>query len=161
MGKVVIVSGKQGGGKTTQCLKLAEEARKENRHIGGFLAIGEWKEGLRHSFKLLDLRTNDTYELASRENIEGWEKVGSFYFNPDTIKMGEKILREHVKDAEWLFVDEIGKFDIQGRVWGPVLKEILSQSEFTIIAVRENFVDDVLEYFNITDHLMFKYGNNE
>ncbi len=128
MGKVVIVSGKQGEGKTTQCLKLAEEAVKEGRKIGGFIAPGKWKDGLRYSFELLDLRTKKLYDLASRDQIDGWEKVGSFYFNPETIKIGENILREHLKDSEWLFVDEIGKFDVQGRVWGPIMKEILAQS---------------------------------
>jgi len=157
MGKVVIVSGKQGEGKTTQCLKLADEAVKEGRIIGGFVAPGKWQDGLRHSFDLLDLRTRNVYELASRDKKEGWEKVGSFYFNPETIKIGEIILREHVKDSEWLFVDEIGKFDIQARVWGPIMKEILPISSFTIIAVRENFVDDVKDYFGIEEPLMMTF----
>ena len=161
MGKVVIVSGKQGEGKTTQCLKIAVAAEKEGQRIGGFVSLGKWKNGLRHSFELLDLRTRILYELASRDQIAGWEKVGSFYFNPETIKIGENILREHLKDSEWLFVDEIGKFDIQGRVWGPILKEILPKSSFTILVIRDSFVDEVLAHFEITNPLFYKYGNKK
>ena len=156
MRKIIVISGAQGEGKTTRCHALAKKMHQKNFKVGGFIAPGTWKNGQRYSFHLLNLITNETYDFASREEQEGWEQIHSFYFNPLTIKKGEEILRVHSKICDWLFIDEIGKFDIKGKVWGPILHELLKQDVNLVLSVRENFVEGVVEHFGILQDEILK-----
>lgn len=159
MRKIIIISGAQGEGKTTRCHALAKEMQKKNLKVGGFIAPGTWKNGQRYSFHLLNLKTNKTYDFASRDAREGWEQIHSFYFNPISIKKGEELLRKHSKTCDWVFLDEIGKFDIKGKVWGPILHELLKQDVNLVLSVRENFVEGVVEHFGIMDFEILRIEN--
>ncbi|NOR86496.1 MAG: DUF2478 domain-containing protein [Bacteroidales bacterium] len=149
MKKIIIISGKQGEGKTTQCKKLANKMKEQGLIVGGFIAPGTWKDGQRYSIDLLDLQTQKAYPFATREAQEGWEQIHTFYFNPQCIKKGEKLLRAHSKTSDWVFIDEVGKFDIKGKVWGPILQELLQQDISLVLSVRDVFVENVVAHFGI------------
>lgn len=152
MKKIIIISGKQGEGKTTRCQKLVKQMKEQGLKVGGIIAPGTWKDGQRFSIGLLDLQTQETYPFATRDVQEGWEQIHTFYFNPQSIKKGEELLREHSKTSDWVFIDEVGKFDIKGKVWGPILQELLQQDINLVLSVRDIFVEEVIEYFGIQDY---------
>lgn len=152
MSKIIIISGKQGEGKTSYCAQLAEQFHEQGLEVGGFIAPGKWKEEQRFSFDLFDLVSQDIMPFASREKQEGWEKIHSFYFNPEAIKKGEDLLKIHSLYCNWVFIDEIGKFEMQGRIWGPILKELLAKNINLVISARDIFVDEVIAHFNIKNY---------
>ena len=152
MKKIIIIAGKQGEGKTTRSQELANQMKEQGLKVGGFIAPGTWKSGERYSIDLLDLQTLETYPFATRKVMEGWQQIRTFYFNPQSIKKGEEILKEHSKTCHWLFIDEVGKFDIKGKVWGPILQELLLQEINLVLVVRDLFVEDVVAHFGIDDY---------
>ena len=152
MGKIMIVTGSQGEGKTKYCQFLINDFKKKNIKIGGFLSIGTWNKNERYSFELMNVQTFESFDLATRAFKKGWEKVGPFYFNPQSIKKGQEILRTHARNSEYLFLDEIGKFEIQSKIWGPVFQELLMLDVNMVITVRDIFVKDVLAHFNILNY---------
>jgi len=154
MSNIIIITGKQGAGKTTMCQKLAAQMHEDGSIIGGFIAPGTWKNGLRHSFDILDLQTFKTYAFASREAHNKWKKIHSFYFNKQSITKGEELLREHSLTSDWVFIDEVGKFEIQGKVWGPILRELLDQDIDMVLCIRDTFVDEVVAHFEIKNPLI-------
>jgi len=147
--KIIIISGKQGEGKTTQCKKLAQQMAQQGLQIGGFIAPGTWESEQRSQIDLLDLRSGRKYSFASREKQENWEHIHSFYFNLQSIKKGEELLRAHSKICDWIFIDEVGKFDIKGKVWGPILKELLQKDINLVLSIRDCFVGLVTNHFGI------------
>ena len=154
MNNIIIISGKQGQGKTTMCRKLAAQMQEDGSLIGGFIAPGTWKNGQRYSFDILDLQTFKTYPFASREAHGSWDQIHSFYFNPQSIKKGEELLRAHSLNSDWVFIDEVGKFEIQGKVWGPILQELLSNNIDLVLSIRDSFVDDIITHFHIENPLI-------
>ena len=154
MQQIIIISGKQGEGKTQMCEKLAQEMQRKGDVIGGFIAPGIWKNGERHSFQIVNLQTQESYDFASREKQMGWEYIRPFFFNPETIKKGEKILKAHSETCDWIFIDEIGKFEIKDKIWGPILKELIKEEVDLVLSVRDVFVEEVVEYFGIRNHLL-------
>ena len=159
MNNIIIISGKQGQGKTTMCQKLAAQMQEDGSLIGGFIAPGIWKNEQRHSFDLLDLKTFKTYPFASRDKYEDWKQMHGFYFNPQSIKKGEELLRAHSLNSDWLFIDEIGKFEIQGKIWGPILQELIQNNIDLVLSIRDSFVDDVIAHFNIKNPLILQVPN--
>ncbi len=160
MQQIIIISGKQGEGKTQMCEKLAQEMQRKGDVIGGFIAPGTWENGERHSFQIVDLQTLERFDFASREKQKDWEYIRPFYFNPLSIKKGEEILRTHSKTSDWLIIDEIGRFEIKDKIWGPVLKELIKEEIDLVISVRDIFVEDVVEHFGIRNHLLLKVNES-
>jgi len=152
--EIIIIAGRQGQGKTTRCNQLAKELSSKGERIGGFIAPGTWKNGQRYSFDLTDLRSLKSYPFASREAQDGWEKIHGFYFNPESIKKGEDILRTHSEISDWLFIDEVGKFETQGKIWGPILRELLDNHIALVLCVRDSFVEEVIKHFEIKNPMI-------
>ncbi|MBN2237423.1 MAG: hypothetical protein JW729_07675 [Bacteroidales bacterium] len=159
-----IITGAQGEGKSTRCLSLANQLRKNDEKVGGLIAVGYWKDGVRSAFDLLDLSTNLKQEFASREEKENWKAHKSFYFNPKTIQWGKAVLEKAVAEKDWIILDEIGKIDMSGELWGEVFSKLQKiPNKKWILSVRNLFVEDVIQHWNlkntkvlqITDHLIF------
>lgn len=152
--KVYILSGGKGSGKTTKCIEIAQKLKNAGYRIGGFLAPGTIEEGKRNKIQLQNLQTNEVIEFAQREARENWQLIQSFYFNPKAILMGEEWLRKQQENSDFLFIDEIGRFDVDGQIWGPVLLELLYSSTPLVLTIRDLFVDDVIQHFRI-EHYKF------
>ncbi|OYT16946.1 MAG: hypothetical protein B7C24_05315 [Bacteroidetes bacterium 4572_77] len=152
MSKIYIVSAKQGEGKTGKCKEIAQQLQAKGLNIGGFLSPGTWENGERDTFQIVDLQSQKSYDFASRKPKDQWDFIRPFYFNPKTIRLGEELLRNHSQKCDILFVDEIGKFDIKGKLWGPVLHELVNKDISLILSVREGFVQDVVSCFHIKDY---------
>jgi nucleoside-triphosphatase len=157
---VFIISGDQGEGKTTMLTEVVSELVKKDIGVHGFLAPGVWKAGLRSDFYIQDLVTGNQQLLCKSIPEKGFEKIGRFYFNPDTIAFGEDLLRNN-KPGDLLIIDEVGMFEIKGQVWNRVLKEVIEAKENPLlITVRKEFVDDVISVFNLSDPLVYHVSDN-
>lgn len=122
----------------------------------GFVAEGKWTNNLRSGFSIKDLKTGKSYILCPENPGTGHEKIGRFYFNQKTIKIGEKILLDG-KPGELMVIDEIGLFELKGKVWGKVLQTLLDQAQNPmLITVRQKFLKDVIDNFNIEIPLVFE-----
>jgi len=62
-----------------------------------------------------------TYEkqVLCRSKIDAsFTKIGRFYFNPVAIKSGIQILNNpNISDLELIVIDEIGLFELHGKLW--------------------------------------------
>jgi nucleoside-triphosphatase len=150
--KVFILSGGKGSGKTTKCIEIAHQLKATGYRIGGFLAPGTFEEGSRNKIQLQNLQTNEVIEFAQREARENWQLIQSFYFNPKAILVGEEWLKTHQQNSDFLFIDEIGRFDVNGKIWGPVLLELLYSATPLILTIRDIFVEEVIRHFKIKQY---------
>lgn len=150
--KVYILSGAKGSGKTTKCLEIAQKLKNSGYRIGGFIAPGTIEEGRRNKIQLQNLQTNEVLEFAQREARESWQLIQAFYFNPQAILAGEEWLRTQQQNSDFVFIDEIGRFDVKGKIWGPVLWELLYSSAPLILSVRDLFVEEVINHFRIEQY---------
>jgi len=150
--KVYIISGGKGSGKTTKCLEIAQKIKGGGYRIGGFIAPGTIEDAMRNKIQLQNLQTNEVIEFAQREVRENWQLIQPFYFNPKAILVGEEWLRTQQQNSDFLFIDEIGKFDVDGKIWGPVLLELLYSSTPLVLTIRDLFVEEVIRHFKIEQY---------
>lgn len=145
--KVFIISGKQGGGKTTFLQKVLNGLRDQNIRAGGIVAEGYWKNNVRDRFELIDLKTNRRIDFCQRESNPGWEKVRHFYINPFGQSFGEKALHpDNLSEMDIVVIDEVGPFEVEGKGWATAIEDLLNNSELPMIwVVRESIVFEVLE----------------
>ena len=152
---IFIISGAQGEGKTTSLIRVIEELRKDRIAVAGFIAEGEWEKGLRTRFYIRDVANTVKMILCQSEEDKAFEKQGRFYFNPEAIQLGAKLVQAN-EVKQLVVLDEIGLFEINGHIWAPVFKELISNADVPlIITVRDTFVDQVISTFNITRSEVF------
>jgi nucleoside-triphosphatase THEP1 len=156
--KVFIITGEQGAGKTTCLVEVIGILEKKGIGVRGFFARGYWSDGLRSGFDLVNVKTNEKHILCRNYFDEGDQKFGRFYFKPSTIKTGNTILNPSNKSTDELMViDEIGLFEIQGKLWSDSFSRLLKdQSAPILITVRTNLVEPVIAHFKLSNTYLFK-----
>ncbi len=154
--RAIIITGVKGSGKTTKLLNIIRLLKDKGIGIIGFIAVGEWLNGKRNKYTLVDAATEKSIVVCSVVQKEGYSKFGRFYFNPQAIKFGEKILLEHVTKQRVVVIDEVGPFEMEDRVWHSSLKfQLNSTNNILLIAVRESLVSDVMKKYNLTSASIF------
>ena len=158
--KIFIITGEQGEGKTTKLIQVVDILKKKNYKVSGFTAPGCWLDGLRSGFDIVDVRTNEKRLLCQGEYNKQYVKIGRFYFDTEAIKFGEQLLlTSNVPETDFVVIDEIGMFELQGKLWaGPFLKLIESASCPILITVRSKFLEDVKSKFNLSDFSTFNHN---
>lgn len=146
---VFIITGKQGEGKTTRLKEVVDLIQKSGKTVVGFVAVGSWKAGKRNAFTILNIQTGESILLCSDSPTKGWQKEGRFFFNPAAIAMGEKWLGEcEALQADFAVIDEIGKFELDRKVWHQALQQRLKSSRSKlIITVRERILDQIVSEY--------------
>ena len=113
-----IITGEQGSGKTTLISEVVLNLQKRGFIIGGILAEGSWENNIRNSFELVDLLTGERIIYCQRNEVEDWEKIRNFFINPRGQLFGENSLAmDHIKNADLIVIDEIGPFELQGKLY--------------------------------------------
>ena len=149
--RVYIVTGDQGEGKTSFLLALADLLKKEAIPVGGILAKGEWINAQRSGFQIVDVASGKGMPLASVARKENWISLGKFFFNPEAISFGNALFTgKQMEEKAILVLDEIGPFDMQGKLWSNALHKILSSfSGILILSVRKKLVQQVIHHWNL------------
>ena len=157
---VFIITGETGSGKTTYLLKLIEELKRKASSIAGFAALSIPGDGASGSYNILDLVSGKILSLATRGFNEGWEQIGNFYFNPAGIQMGKEILEDPlIINNDLIVVDEIGPFELDGKVWAESLTHLLNgQNCSVLLVVREQLVSRVIQQWRLEDAMIIKIG---
>ena len=157
---VFIITGETGSGKTTFLLKLIEELRGKALSIAGFAALSVPEDGPSGSFNILDLVSGKILPLASRRFTEGWEQFGKFYFNPEGILMGKNILEDPlILNNDLIVVDEIGPFELDGKIWAESITRLLARHTCSILlVVREQLVGQVIQRWSLKDAMIIEIG---
>ena len=155
--EIIIITGEKHKGKTSYAQKLSEILKVQNYSLGGFLAPGEFEENLRSEFDIFDLKSGKSMMLCSSKGIENQKKIGRFYFNENALKFGNEILKpENLVGSDFIFIDELGPFELKGKGWSNAVENLLKHPEYKLIClVRKNLVYDILRRFGITDALIF------
>ncbi len=154
---IFVITGDLHQGKTTFVKQLTKELKNEGYGIKGFFSVGEFKNDKRYRFKLENAETGDTAVLATREKRPGWNAFKSYWFNPETIKKGNKIIEEATEEnPDLLIVDEVGPMELQHKGWYESLKIAAEHTEIIQIwVVRKNKLNQVLLTWNLSKNNCF------
>jgi len=158
---VFIISGTQGEGKTTLLKEVISELRKSEISIAGFYAEGSWKNDQRDGFHLVDILSQTKKVLCTSEFQEGFEQLGRFYFDRNIIRWGKYLLELGIQTNASLFViDEMGKFEMKGKVWHDPFFSLQSSGKPLLITVRSSLVEELADRFNIPQPVLFRVGQS-
>jgi nucleoside-triphosphatase len=150
--KVVIITGEKGEGKTTKLLIVIDLLKKYEVPVVGFTAVGEWNNGERSKYTMVDIITGKSAIICVDKVTKGYEKHGRFYFNPRAVEFGENILYKLQSKKSVVVIDEIGPFELDGEVWHNSLVHHLENTHnLLLLSVRKKLVAEIVEKFNLAN----------
>ncbi len=154
---ITIIQGERGEGKTTFVKSIVKYLKRENILVGGILAEGFWKEGVRDRFQLVDLKTNSKLAYCQREKKETWEKVAQFYVNPKGQEFGDQLLKKtNLQGLDFVVIDEVGPFELEGKGWTKAIHNLIEGTNLPMLwVVRNSLVEEVIQYFELEEFQLF------
>jgi len=147
---IFIITGEKDAGKSTYARRLVSELQDMKLRIEGFLSIGEGLSGSRKRFDLLDLAVMQSWPLCETEMKPGTINCGQYYFNPETIKRGNKIIRDAIQHkADMIVMDEIGRCELDGLLWDSALRKALTSSSGLMLVTASKNVEKIVSGYAI------------
>jgi nucleoside-triphosphatase THEP1 len=124
-GRIVLVTGNRGSGKTTLCRLLADEARARGWRIGGVSSPPRFEDEQKTAIELEDLSSGERFLLARSDRETPAEvRTEQWLFDPQALVRGNQILQS-VGETDLLVVDELGPLELErGEGWQAGLKAV-------------------------------------
>ena len=135
-GRILVVTGPRGVGKTTVCRKTVELAQAAGHSCAGLLTVRA--AGDRRT--VLDVSTGSRRELTTTSGV----RQGRYVFDPQTLTWARDVLA-HALPCDLLVVDELGPLEIhRGEGWAEAV-DLLRSGSFglALAVVRPELVDEV------------------
>lgn len=121
--------------------------------VSGFLAVRTATAVSGRSYDIRIAGTGESFPLASGEFVTGWGKEGSFYFNHEAVQRGNEILTDpHILSRDIIVVDEVGIFELDGKVWADAVSK-LAEMQFRVMiwVVRDTLVKTVIQRWGLVN----------
>lgn len=150
-----ILTGPIRSGKTTALLHFV----KNQENTAGFLTPDH--NGQR---QLFDLATRQwrPFEVAHNDPAPGEiVTIGKFRFYRKTFELAHRILRKAIQHPyQWLIVDELGKLELQGLGFEPVLSEVIQAYQDgrpgnLLLVIRDSLLEAALSHYKIQEYNFF------
>ncbi len=149
--KRIIITGQKQSGKSTLAAQLADALKKQKIKIAGIIAQGIWENNRRVGFDLINLKTGQSFPLARRIKTPDKNAVTCFKFFKTGLDAGFFALSlDQCKDADIIFVDEIGKLEIKKLGWSNLLFSVLKiDSAVHVWIVRDIFIKKICSIWQV------------
>ncbi len=152
MKPIFIVSGEKESGKTTFLIKILSLLQMDSFVVRGFVALHEVELDC---YQIKDVKTNEVSPLMQR--IANFEKrPHHFKFFSEGVEMGNDCIKELLEQTpDIAIVDEIGGYELRGKLWSSSFTQLVESSVPLIFSVKEKLLDKVVEKWNIEPSYIF------
>jgi iron complex transport system ATP-binding protein len=150
-----ILTGPVHSGKTTLLKNTIPLLRKEDIRIDGYLSESVWKNNECLGYELIDLKEHQAHPFILKKGKEAWEKVGPYYFVPESLSRAKKIIHR-ARNSDLAVVDEVGPLELAGKGIWPVLATALfsAQPDFFLV-IRDTILEQYLSILKRNEVLVY------
>ena len=149
---IFIVSGEKESGKTTFLINILSLLQTNGYVVGGFVALHDIESDCYH---IKNIKTNEESPLMQR--VATFEKRPyHFKFFPGGVEKGNDCIEELlVNPPDIAIVDEIGAFELRGKLWSSSFTQLLESSVPLVFSVKERLLDKVVVKWSIEPSHIF------
>lgn len=156
-----ILTGPVHSGKTSLLKNTIPVLRENKFRIDGYLSEAVWKSEEFLGYKLVDLGNHRDHPFILKQGQQEWQKIGSFFFLPETLALAKKIIRRSEK-SDLCIVDEVGPLELSGKGVWPVLEDMLTLLHpHFLLVIRDSIVEKVLDKFQRDDFVVYDIEQNK
>jgi nucleoside-triphosphatase len=143
--RLLFITGRPGIGKTTVLLNVANRLKEQGCKVGGMVSKEAKLEGTRVGFEIIDFATNQKGWLAHVNQPSG-PQVSKYKVNvSDLDQIGVKAIRNALKDADVVIVDEIGPMELFSQAFKQCIEDVIKNSKLVIGVIHHRASDPIIE----------------
>ncbi|GMQ60002.1 hypothetical protein AN1V17_44020 [Vallitalea sediminicola] len=152
---VNVITGAINSGKTSKIVNLYDRMKQGD----GFVSIKNMDKDKVHSYEIMRLSNRKKHQFILREEFltdEWYEscKIGPYSFSKPTLNYIEETIRELIEaKISPIFLDEIGRLELQNKCFHKILVELLNNECEIYITVREDSLDDLIKKYNLINKI--------
>lgn len=152
-GKVFIISGGAGEGKTTFIRNLLPLLNENQIKVSGILSERILEGAETTGYDIINIPTGERNVFLRQNEDFGFGKIGKFSINPDGLKAGIAALESSSAGSNQITViDEAGRLELQGDGWAQAITMLLNKPGNNILlSVRDVFVYEIKEKWELND----------
>lgn len=159
MGKVILLTGRPGSGKTTAIRKILSRL---SRKAGGFYTEEIREKGRRVGFRIMTLDAQKG--VMAHVNIQSPDRIGKYGVDLEVIDtLAVESLQRAKSENSLIIIDEIGPMELlSSKFTGEVLDVIKGDSDVlgTVAKRKNEFINQIRRLPNVTILEIFP-GNRE
>lgn len=160
-GKIYILTGRKGIGKTTLLAKLVQDFTNKNVTIGGILSPAVYQDLSRIGYDVVNIKTNEKKILCRNDIKTEGVKLGDFTFSEEGVLFGNEAVPK-AADCNLIVIDEVGPLELNGKGWAPSLDMIINNSAFPLLlVVRENILEKTQKHWNFIPDSIWNLNNTK
>ena len=145
MNRIFLITGRPGIGKTTALLKTVNELKNKGYIVGGMLSREVRENGRRVGFEIIDLSTGNKGELAHLNQPTG-PQVSKYKVNlADLDQIGVKAIRDGLKGAEVVVIDEIGPMELFSSAFKEAIKDVIHSQKLVLGVIHHSARDRIID----------------
>jgi len=160
-GKIFIVTGEKEEGKTSALIEVIDKLKGAGVSVGGFISPRIIVDGKTIGYYLEGVLDGRRQILMTETQQNGFQKIGRFWLDPNVIKRVTSTIEEQALSPSVIFIDEVGRLELEGQGWDEVLRSLLLTNVVVVIAVRKAFVDEILKHYSIINAALYSCGSEE
>ena len=143
---IFITSGEKESGKTTFLIDIIALLEMNGFVARRFRGVHDIESDC---YQIKDVKTNEASPLMQR--VASFEKhPHHFKFFPEGVEMGNSCIKELlIHHPDIAVVDEIGGFELRGKLWSSSFTQLIDSSIPLIFSVKDRLLDKVLSKWNI------------
>lgn len=141
-GRVVLVTGPRGVGKTTLCARFTVAAHEAGLDVAGLLSPARLADGRKVGIDVRDVRSGEQRPLAERRGDMDGPGTDEWAFHADALAWGEARLRE-ATPCDVLIVDELGPLELAlGEGWQEALVALEKRAfRLALVVIRPELLE--------------------
>ncbi|HRY98192.1 MAG TPA: nucleoside-triphosphatase [Bacteroidales bacterium] len=160
---VVLVTGEAGQGKTTFLLQLFTILRKEGIKTQGLVLKRILDGNQVQGYDLLLLGSERSLPFLRVATEGQTADIGRFRIATEGLETGLEHLRSTpCRNAEILIMDEIGRLEMRGGGWDPVLQQFpMTGGPLLVASVRDTFLEEITSHYSLSPSYIVNAGKED
>ena len=148
----IIISGDKGSGKSTFLIDIVYLVQSEGFKVNGFVALHNIESD---AYLIKNVATNE--EALIMQRVAGYEKrPDHFKISPEGVEKGLTWIEEVLEQSpDIAVIDEIGGYELQGRLWSDGFTKLVESDISLIFTVKAKHLDEVVKKWNIDNAIIF------
>ena len=159
MGKICVITGGRGAGKSRYCLRLLDETRKKGLNCAGIISSAVYTNGAKTSFYVLDVKTSGQ-RLCGTRTAPDRGTIGCWEMDPSVLAWGNELIRQSCP-CDTLFIDELGPLEFRRHEGFTAAFDTLRAGSFgtAYVVIRPECIEEFRSYVPVFDIITVEEGS--
>lgn len=152
----LIVTGAIGAGKSRACFHAASQLRRRGARVAGIVSPRVLAAGETRGYDIVDLAGGERRSLARARGARTpsrpapGPRIGRYRMLPGGLALARQALGAGAAGARYLFVDEVGPWELAGGGLAASLRRLLARPVIVTITVRPALIASVGRAFGFS-----------